>query len=788
MPGYWPGSKLIILLAGLLALLASACNLRENALLPPGLDPKEYVIESTIRVYSDHLIRSTNDDSYLYIPKESITDAGLWYGDVLTLSKEDDLTQRDSLAFATGTIARTDTYSITINRAGTDILLDSIPNFATLYTDLKGSGSFASTQYTQSGWRLSASDTEVYPYGTKRCFFHIDGNGETALLDMKGFTSLSLEPTGKDIQSLIVTATDYVYTWFPAAYMSDTASLSLQESLSPSEATAVANVFPGFALNTKVLNLQTTNSSPAVPIVRYRVPASKSFGTQWIRLNGSTVNTWPAGAETWVQEAGELISFLKGTGKYFLATPMQDQNSIELPMDGSFSQLYLPGIWLDMRSLNIPQTSLRLDLSPYTQQLRTDYFSGKPFTLAATSEAYSLEFIQNGSVIQELPNEQWIEFGFQTTAPDPQSAKLFSAYRSASKDRVTFKQYAPSYDADHFSHTNSWIYAGYSGSGTYLFGAASESSSTTLIPCLKADTWIHTAKADYSWQDSSLACTQVTIAHGAPISEAHPWLAGEPFSITAAKSICKISAQSREKTDAELPEGFFVSYASSASLQNVVNFSPNAAYPKLAWYRAANGFAHNTFVYDSGRMQISPAWTGYLIDGARISHPDGAWDLRLYSRMLFDNYSWEVLLDDDSAMPAGTLLRMTPRAAFTDNYGVFDAQYVISPLAPIFDYKVLNNSDFYANFSPYIRLRQNSRTENLLFSVSEGEYYRVYTYDQGESANGWTFAMADGHASFYLLYDAEYGVVHDDAAHTIATAKTRRTVVIIAPMNFSPPH
>jgi hypothetical protein len=56
----------------MLSLFLSACNLRENALLPPNLDPKDYVEASTILVYSDHLIKSENDASYLYIfPKRA---------------------------------------------------------------------------------------------------------------------------------------------------------------------------------------------------------------------------------------------------------------------------------------------------------------------------------------------------------------------------------------------------------------------------------------------------------------------------------------------------------------------------------------------------------------------------------------------------------------------------------------------------------------------------------------------------------------------------------------------
>jgi hypothetical protein len=763
-----PGFRFLALITIVTILLAGACNLRENALLPPGLDPKDYVAESTIRVYSNHLIKSDNDKSFLYIPKESIADTGLWYGDVISFSKRQALTERDSLAFADGTIPRTDTYSLVINRGGTDILLDSIPDFATIYTDLNSNKSTLDTQYVQNGWRLSANDIQVSPYGSGRCFFPIDGNGDIALLDLKGNTTLTLEPTGKDIQTLIVTQDDYVYTWFPDDFMTGPATLSLQNNLSQAEATYLASVFPGFALNTKVISLETANSASTLPIVRYRKPATKAFGTQWVRMNGAVINTWPAGEDTWVQEPQELVSFLGGNGKHFLATPMDGQDSIELPLDGSFSQLFLPGIWLDLRSVTIANTILKLDLSPEVAQLKADYFSGRPFTLSSDAHSFSLQFTQGGSILQTLPDEAWIEFGFSGTTSDPMNSRLFSAYRSGSVDRIGYKTYAGTYDASHFSYSNGWTYAGYSGSGTYLFGQASESASSTVIPCFKADTWVHTAKADYSWSDTSLPCASVTVEHGASVNSTHPWLSGYPFTLASTKSICRVTAQDRKKGGAELPEGFFMEYTSTAPVKNVLNVSPSDTYPRLAWYKASTTFAHNTFVYSDGRIRISPAWTGYLIDGAKVNVPTGAKDLMLYSRMLFDYYDWEVIQDNPATLASGTVLRVTQQASFTDTYGVFASQYDLSPLAPVYKYQILNNSTFYTSFQPYIRLRLNNRTENLLFSVSDGDYYRVYSYNQREEANGWNFAMADGHAAFYLPYDAEFGVVHDNAIHTVA--------------------
>ncbi|MDZ4182242.1 MAG: hypothetical protein U1B83_05135, partial [Candidatus Cloacimonadaceae bacterium] len=63
--------------------MLAGCNIRENTLLPPNLDPKLYTENNEIKIYLDHLIRSENDDSFLYIPKESIADSILWYGDIV---------------------------------------------------------------------------------------------------------------------------------------------------------------------------------------------------------------------------------------------------------------------------------------------------------------------------------------------------------------------------------------------------------------------------------------------------------------------------------------------------------------------------------------------------------------------------------------------------------------------------------------------------------------------------------------------------------------------------------
>jgi len=207
-------SKLILLLL-FLSILA-ACNLRENPLLPPNLDPKEYITENTIKVYYDHLIKSSNDDSYLYIPKESIVEDGLWYGDRVTLTRVKALANRDSLAFPIRSKAYTDSYRISVLRSGQEVIIDSLRAFATLYTDLKPDAELSSLRLVQSAWTLGAERTEIYPYGAGRCWFDLDGSGDHALIDFKESTELRLPATSKALQALLVTSADSLRLWFPA--------------------------------------------------------------------------------------------------------------------------------------------------------------------------------------------------------------------------------------------------------------------------------------------------------------------------------------------------------------------------------------------------------------------------------------------------------------------------------------------------------------------------------------------------------------------------------------------
>ncbi|MDD3563766.1 MAG: hypothetical protein PHR32_08845, partial [Candidatus Cloacimonetes bacterium] len=95
-------------------------------------------------------------------------------------------------------------------------------------------------------------------------------------------------------------------------------------------------------------------------------------------------------------------------------------------------------------------------------------------------------------------------------------------------------------------------------------------------------------------------------------------------------------------------------------------------------------------------------------------------------------------------------------------------QYQLSYLSPAYRFELLNNAEFYSKFQPYVRIKQPSRSQDLIFSVSDQQHYRIYSYPQGETADGWHFLNRDGHYAFSLPYDAEYAVLRDNAPHTLS--------------------
>jgi len=753
----------------LFSLLLSSCNLREDILLPPNLDPKDYVLSNRIQVYSDHLIRSENDDSYLYLPKESISDSLIWYGDTIYFGKVENMLKRDYLALAEGSELLSNSYRVQVVRNGTQVSFDGAEDFATIYLDLKGSVNQGKPSLISWEYLLEASDTAIYPYGRNRAFFAIDGTGDYALAKLSDSKELWIEESENQVQGLLKDEDSWMRVFIPAEFTAEMGEslIRVKDELAPDELQSVQSMYPGFALLSKVIELNTQNAglSSNPPIIHYSLSGQKGFGTKWMKLHDKRIEGWESGEDTWLIEDDTLISFINEAGSYCLLKPLAEQNTLRISLDGSISQIFLQDMWLDLKGLNAPGIELQISANPTISDIMQDYFTNKPFNYHGNLESYEILFFEGNQILQSLPNDGWLEFGFDPESSNPSNNRLMRVYRDDSRDIISYKSFADAYDAAHYTINDSFVYSGISASGRYLFGNIYENPDTHRIPCLKDELYLQTERTTISYLDANPPCNTVVLEYNQGGHGAHPWISGQPYTLIGSETIMKISTTGGSAD--KLPQNLYLQTAVSGNPQSVINHSVQADYPKFVRYNKSDTLKHNTFLHTDGILGISPAYTGHLIDADQFAAIGNTRDLAMYPKMIFDDYDLEVYLNSFDVTSPGTL-RIVKSAALNDPYQVLQNQYDLQYLSPAYSFSMLNNADFYQDFQPYIRIKHPSRSQDLLISVSEEEYYRIYSYPEGELADGWHFMNADGHYAFYLPYDAQYAIARDLNPHTSA--------------------
>lgn len=760
-------SPFLIACSLLLGLILSSCNLREDILLPPNLDPKEYVLSSRIQVYSDHLIRSENDDSYLYLPKESISDSLIWYGDEIAFGRVENLLARNTLALAEGSTKLSDSYRVGVFRDGAFISFDNADSFATIYTDLNRSSNLGSASLISFEYLLEAENISIYPYGKKRVFFEIDGTGDYALAELSDSMELVIEASDSAVQGILRDGNTLLQVFIPAEFTTEMGQsvISLKDSLEPQQLQTVQELYQGFAMLSKVLQVTTehTGNSSHPPIIHYSIPGNRSIGTQWLKMDNGRIDSWAEGENTWLMQENKLISFINGSGSYFLLEPLAEQNTLRVSLDGSYNQIYMEDLWLDLRDTVAPGIDLEITANPATQDIMQDYFGLRPYTHYGQLQAYQISFKQGSETLDSLPDDEWLEFGFATDYHDPSNARLMRVYRDPTQDIISYKTHANAYDDTHFSSEDAFVYTGISASGIYLYGHITEHNGTQQVPCVKDKLYLQMDQTTVSYQDSNPPCTAIRLEYKANVEAGHPWLNELPHFLTNSQSIMEI--ESIDSSSDALPQNLFLQTRLSGNPQSVINISLLPGYPKFIRYQRSNTLEHNSFLYADGTLSISPAYAGYLINGNNLLEIGNNRNLAMFPRMVFDDYDIELYLSSATPMPPSTL-RIEKKSNLNDPYQVLQQQYDLEYLSPAYSFEVLNNPGFYQSFQPYVRVKHQSRSQDLLLSVSDNPYYRLYSYPEGSNADGWHFSNADGHYAFVLPHDAEYAIVRDNNPHT----------------------
>lgn len=752
-------------------LLLSACNNREDILLPPNLSAADYLEGNKIESYANYLVKSANDDSYFLLDKLAIADSLLSIGDLIDFRKVQSFSSRDSLALQDNATAISNTYRFTVTRAGQQVILAARIPLGNVYTEL---ASVTAPHFVSFSSYLQATPLQPAYYGTDRASFPLYATGEFALYDIPSTENPSLHSNpSNDLHALLQNSGGkQLAVNFPAGYCDAAGeiTLSMNSALNSEELSALQQWYPNAAISTPVIILQTASPTGTETAELWLKDSAKGFfGEQWVRLAPPQAYSWQSlnadsQTDNWWQDSSGLYSFLAGSGQYFLLTPLDTQTELNIPLDGSYNQVFLQELWFDLQSMSLPNTVMNLKLSPNISTTLNDYFNGKPFTLNSNYQAFGISFLESGSQIDQLPDDAWLEFGFRTSISPTDSDRLFSLSRSTSADAITYKSPSGTYDAQHYSRTGAYVYTGINSSATYLYGSFSESETQLSFPYLKSKQYIQTSHGSVSWNDATKRGYSELQLKLSPILPSHPWLSGEPLQLSSQQAITDFCFYQGSTAQSTLPTGFNLSLPYSGTAQKLLLFN-DLAYPRLKLYHSASALESDTYVLADGTMSIYPEYPGTLI-AAGVAYPNPM-SLRIYPTMTFVLDELRLYTYGNAEANTSALLSINKTAAPADPFNLLSTQYTLTQTSPAYTLTAADEA-IYTSFQPMLFFL-NTRSQNLLFYERTGTPYRLYPYSESSTYSPWHF-MADGsYNGITLSYNGTYASYTEASTHSFVT-------------------
>lgn len=747
----------------LLIVLLSSCNLRENLLLPPEISAADYQTGNTIKIFSDYLIKAENDDSYLLLHKESIAEELIHMGDEIVFRKVKTFALRDSLGFQNNAEEQSNTYQFSVLRSGTIISLIASINMAEIYTEVKPS---SDPFYLVSfNYYLQASSINPTYYSKKRAHFPVSATGEYALFSIPEEENPTVQHNGRDnFYTVLINKTKaQVAVNFPAAYtsMAGNITISLKDKLP--EYDKLTAYYPNAAISYPVVDLHTENQfANGLAFLRILNAGKGFFGRQWIYLSENSVYSWSendptSGNSNWWIDSNGLYSFLKGSGKYFLLTPLENQNEVTVPLDGSINSVFLQQVWFDLHSNYLPDTQMKVNIAPDISSIVTDYFQNNPYSFNSTVQAFVINFYQGSELITALPENNWIEFGFFTNLPENSHNRLFSIYRDKLQDIITYKSSGSSYNANHYSQVNSYIYSGITSSAAYLYGCLQTAPYQLKVPYYKKRQYLQTENTIISWWNTRKFDYDYLVLNMKPTIPNHPWLKGEPFHISSASALADFCFYTNNEKQSSLPAGFYLAMPVLSPQENYLLLS-TFPYSRLKNY--IQGTADCSI--QNGWLTIYPEFPGIIIN-SKINYTNPL-QLRTYSTM---NFLWNDLIFytyGNASQTANTIFSIYKTNALADPYSILANQYNLSYTSAV--YTISSDSeDNFALFQPVLFFPRTTKGQNLLLYEKREPYYRLYPYTESSAFDPWHFYIDNGFNGIALANSGSYASFVDNNPH-----------------------
>ncbi|MDD4309156.1 MAG: hypothetical protein PHO32_02140, partial [Candidatus Cloacimonetes bacterium] len=292
------------------------------------------------------------------------------------------------------------------------------------------------------------------------------------------------------------------------------------------------------------------------------------------------------------------------------------------------------------------------------------------------------------------------------------------------------------------------------------------------IPYFKSKLYLQTSYSTISWDDSSKrSFSQLNLEHSTSVPN-HPWLQGEPLTISNSHGLANFSFVSGGSTVSTVPANFYLSLPVETLPENLVLFN-NTNYPRLKHYLPATTFTGDSFVASNGNLIIYPEYAGQLFSsGISYTNP---MSLRVYPTMTYVMGELRFYTYGAASEGQSALFNITRSNALSDPYQILSSQYTLAQTSSAYSISTATEAN-YATFEPILFFKRSSRNQNLLFYEGNGDFYRLYPYNQSETFDPWAFMIDGSYNGISLSYNGSYASFTDSAVHTFVASPIATSV------------
>ncbi len=788
--------KHLLILIGIAIILITGCDLRKNPTLPAEISPFDYTESNYISVSDNYLVKSPNDDSYLFIAKAAVETGILQQGDYIYFARTETFTERDTLVLDNGLQKVTDAYDFYVYRDSVQVALN-FGSYVSAYLEKKGSplntiflnfnSAFLTSGYTQN---IGVNDAQFMVFLNNPGCFQVF-NQATAD-NFLNFTS-----TGKNTYLWHHKFTGFIPE--NSELLSKEVKLTISDSLTSVENASIGKIYPDFGvLQVNNINFEVTPSITLSKYPQIKVPKNTDqtkFEDQLVILkNQNSVYSLNQSEGLWSDSLTYYNYYLKYPGRYALIHPLAEQDTYTIPLDNEYSTLYLNKLYFNLNGIDLSQAEMKIDFKPDVDFFQ-DYYTGNPYLSKTPDKYYSLSFTQNSMPLEYLPDSLWIEAGMPVTGIV--SGDLLYKYFSAQTVvKTSYFTEGEEYTVNNYTVRSNYLYFPLSGSGTYFVGNNQNPGSSFMIPINKNTCFFQTPKADIAFSGAQESGLDRFVFNTAITPFIHPWFSGKPYQFNGVNWALKAGFTQNGVFKDMVPASYYLTFKPEQNLssyEDLLVYSNIDSWNKVLYFQKDN--ANPTYSFKesaTNQYTITPLQGGYFIFGNISNLNSNVHNVSISSKMYLDMFDYNIYLNSEASLPANNNLKIERYAAFPDTESVLSTQYSLTKTSQAYQFTAgasLKQSRFYDTIQPYISilktgtvkksrnnyykkppimrkpLQKRVRDAEWLFLVNKDFGYRLYTYPKLEQASGYGFTSSGGYNSFVLAYDGVYGSFYDRSPH-----------------------